>query len=79
MNNWNDRPLGELAEEAYELLLEETEPGEGIEVEEAYERLSEAGFADGDPEYAVEKLLNRGYLYEVGDRLLVTDHAAGSA
>lgn len=73
MYDRDERPLGAVAESAYEVLLEITEPGEGIPRDDANEQLLEAGFADGDAEYALDRLLNRGYLYAVDDQLFVTD------
>ena len=73
MYNRDERPLGAVAESAYELLLETTEPSEGIPRDDANERLLEAGFAAGDAEYAIDRLLNRGYLYAVDSQLFVTD------
>lgn len=73
MYNRDERPLGAVAENAYETLLETTEPGEGILRDDANKRLFEAGFTAGDAEYALDRLLNRGYLYAVDDQLFVTD------
>lgn len=68
----DDRPLGSLAEDAYETLLDTIEPSEGLLIDNAHDRLHEEGFSDGDADYAITRLLNRGYLYEVEDRVFVT-------
>lgn len=73
MYTTDDRPLGSLAEDAYETLLDAIEPVEGIPIDDAHDRLREEGFSDGDADYAIKRLLNRGYLYEVEGRVFVTD------
>lgn len=73
MYNTDDRPLGSLAEDAYDLLSEAIVPAEGITVDDAHARLCEADFSAGDADYALDRLLNRGYLYEVDGQLFVTE------
>lgn len=73
MYNTDNRPLGAIAEKAYEILLETIDSSDGITVDEARAQLREADFAAGDADYALDRLLNRGYLYEVDDRLFVTE------
>lgn len=73
MDTTEDHPLGALAETAYETLLGSIEPAAGIPLDAAHARLQDAGFADEDATYAPERLLNRGYLYEVDGRVFVTD------
>lgn len=72
MYNTPDRSLGSLSEDAYEHLLTAIEPSAGLASEEALGHLREEGFAEGDAEYAIERLLLRGYLYEVDGELFVT-------
>ena len=71
----DDRPLGAIAEDAYQILLETMDPEDGLPRSEAHAQLLEGEFADGDAEYALDRLLNRGYLYAVEGRLYVTDDA----
>lgn len=69
----DNHPLGPLAEDAYQRLLDSIDPPEGISIDEAHERLCEDDFSTEEAEYAVEQLLNRGYLYAVDDTLFVTE------
>lgn len=73
MFNTDDRPLGSLAEDAYDRLYEAIDPAEGITVDDAHTRLCEADFSVDEADYALDRLLNRGYLYEVDGRLFVTE------
>lgn len=73
MYNTDDRPLGSLAEDAYETLLDTIAPSEGIPAEEAHNRLCEDDFITEDADYVLTKLLNRGYLYEVDGTLFITE------
>lgn len=73
MYHRDERPLGAVAESAYEVLLEVTEPNEGVPREYAHSRLLDADFGDNDADYALDRLLDRGYLYAVDDELFVTD------
>jgi len=73
MYDRDEMPIGAVAESAYEVLLETTEPDEGIPRDDAHAKLLEAGFADEDAVYALDRLLNRGYLYAVNNSLFVTD------
>jgi len=73
MYNTDTRPLGAIAEEAYEILLETIDSSDGIAVDDARAQLREDDFAAGDADYALDRLLNRGYLYQVDDRLFVTE------
>jgi len=73
MYDRDERPLGAVAESAYEVLLETVDPENGIQRSGAHERLLEADFAEGDAEYAIDRLLSRGYLYAVNGQLFVTE------
>ena len=79
MRMWeNDRqPLPDWIEDAYRILLGHIDdPREGIERERAHNVLIHAQeFPDqpGDAEYAISRLLNRGYFYEVDGDLRVTE------
>lgn len=73
MFNTDDRPLGSLAEDAYDPLREAIDPAEGITIDDAHTRLCEADFTADEADYALDRLLNRGYLYEVDGRLFVTE------
>jgi len=75
MFNTDDRPLGSLAEDAYDRLCEAIDPAEGITVDDARAQLREADFSADEADYALDRLLNRGYLYEVDGRLFVTERA----
>ena len=75
MNNNDKRPLGAVAESAYESLLETMDADSGIPRSDAHAQLLKADFADGDAEYALDQLLNRGYLYAVDEQLFVTEDA----
>ena len=67
-------PLADWIEEAYDRLARETAARDGgIPIEEARDSLAETGLERGDADYAIERLLERGYLYSVGDELFVTD------
>ncbi|ERH05213.1 MAG: hypothetical protein J07HN4v3_00807 [Halonotius sp. J07HN4] len=75
MYDRDERPLGAVAESAYEILLEDGDTEDGIPRSDALARLLEADFTEPDAEYALDRLLNRGYLYAVEGRLYVTEHA----
>lgn len=64
-------------EDAYDVLAPEIlEQGEGMARDDAETFLTDGEDLDltsTDAGYAVDQLLDRGYLYEVGDRLFVTD------
>lgn len=74
MYDGDERPLGAVAESAYEILLETADTEGGIPRSDARARLSEADYSPEDAEYALDRLLNRGYLYAVDGRLFVTEH-----
>ena len=74
MYHTDDRPLGAIAEDAYEVLLKTIDPDDGLPREDTHAQLLEAGFADGDAEHALDRLLNRGYLYSVEGQLFITEH-----
>ena len=73
MYDKDERPLGAVAESAYEVLLETVNPENGITRSDAHERLLEADYAESDAEYAIDRLLSRGYLYDVDGQLFVTE------
>ena len=73
MYDRDERPLGAVAESAYEILLETIDPDDGILRTDAHERLLEADYAEGDAEYAIDRLLSRGYLYDIDSQLFVTE------
>ena len=73
MYDKDERPLGAVAESAYEVLLETIDPENGITRSDAHERLLEADYAEADAEYAIDRLLSRGYLYDVNGQLFVTE------
>ena len=73
MYDGDERPLGAVAESAYEVLLETIDPENGITRSEAHERLLQADYAEADAEYAIDRLLSRGYLYDVNGQLFVTE------
>ena len=73
MYDRDERPLGAVAESAYEVLLETVDPENGIQRSGAHERLLEADYAEADAKYAIDRLLSRGYLYDVDGRLFVTE------
>ncbi|SEO19267.1 hypothetical protein SAMN04487948_1018 [Halogranum amylolyticum] len=79
MYNPTNRSLGPLSGDAYEILLTAIEPSEGIAPEKALGNLREEGFSDGDAEFAIERLLLRGYLYEVDGELFITERAGSSS
>ena len=56
------------------ILLERCETEDGFPRSDAHGELLEADFTDSDAEYALDRLLNRGYLYAVEERLFVTEH-----
>jgi hypothetical protein len=65
-------------EQAYEILAVEITEGstEGLSRERAYEvLLAHEHFPDNSPdaEYAIDRLLNSGWIYEVNDHLRITD------
>ena len=73
MYDRDERPLGAVAESAYEVLLQTIDPEDGIPRSDAHERLLEADYADTDAAYAIDRLLSRGYLYDVNGQLFVTE------
>jgi len=73
MHNSDDRPLGSLSETAYQILYETIDPADGMRFDDAVAQLSAADLTLADAEYAVERLLDRGYLYEVDGHLFVTE------
>jgi hypothetical protein len=74
------RPLPDWIEDAYQILLaQSTGPRDGFSHERAHELLLEHGeFSDEptDAEYAIERLLKTGWLYEVDGELRITDPEA---
>jgi len=74
MFNSDDRPLGAIAEDAYDILVEAVDPEDGMPRGEAHAELLKGEFVDSDAEYALDRLLSRGYLYEVEGQLFVTEH-----
>ncbi len=74
MYDRDERPIGAVAKSAYEVLLETTDPDDGIPRTDAHDRLLEADYAEADAEYAIDRLLNRGYLYDIDSQLFVTEN-----
>ena len=74
MYDRDERPLGAVAESAYEILLERIDPDDGIQRTDAHERLLEADYAEADADYAIDRLLSRGYLYDIDSQLFVTEN-----
>jgi len=73
MYDRDERPLGAVAESAYEILLETIDPEDGIPRTDAHERLLEGDYAEADADYALDRLLSRGYLYDIDSQLFVTE------
>jgi len=73
MYDRDERPLSAVAESAYEILLEAIEPDDGIPRTDAHGRLLEADYAEADADYALDRLLSRGYLYDIDSQLFVTE------
>ena len=73
MYDRDERPLGAVAESAYEILLETIDPDDGIPRTDAHGRLLEADYAEADADYAIDRLLSRGYLYDIDSQLFVTE------
>ena len=69
-------PLPEWVQEAYQLLRDAADdPQSEFTYEEAYALLEEAdtfSAEHSDSEYAIDRLLSRGYLYEANGTLHVT-------
>jgi hypothetical protein len=69
--------MPEWIERAYEILVSHTaDTEEGISRERAQELLlAHDDFSEdaADAEYAIKRLLSRGWLYEVDDELRITD------
>ena len=74
MYDGDERPLGAVAESAYEILLETIDPENGISRSDAHDRLLEADFTEADADYALDRLLSRGYLYDIDSQLFVTEN-----
>jgi hypothetical protein len=74
MYDRDERPLGAVAESAYEILLETIDPDDGIPRADAHKRLLEADYAEADADYAIDRLLSRGYLYDIDSQLFVTEN-----
>lgn len=72
MRPYDRQPIPPLAEDAFEILTDRFDEGEGISWEAVFALLAEEGYAESDAAYAVHGLLNRGYLYEVNNELFVT-------
>ena len=76
---WSNEPrqLPEWLENAYEILLTESNSCQGdISRDQAHGLLlAHAEFSDepADAEYAIERLLSTGWLYEVDGELRITD------
>jgi hypothetical protein len=74
------RPLPDWIQDAYEILLaQSTDRQEGFSHERAYDLLlGHSDFPDEptDAEYAIERLLSSGWLYEVDGNLRITDPEA---
>lgn len=76
---WSNEPrsLPDWIEDAYEILVSGTaESQEEISRDQAHDRLlAHEAFPDepADAEYALERLLNVGWLYAVDDELRITD------
>jgi len=76
---WNDesRSLPDWIEDGYEILVAEIQESDGgLSQAEAQNRLLDHdAFPDesADAEYAIERLLDSGWLYEVDTSLRVTD------
>ncbi|GAA0306971.1 MULTISPECIES: hypothetical protein [Halarchaeum] len=70
-------PLPDWVQEAYQILADAADGQESdLTYEEAYALLNEANAFSAehsDSEYAVERLLTRGYLYEANGTLRVTE------
>jgi len=66
-----NRPPGSLGA-AYDLLYEEIKHGDSIEVDTAVTRVRDTERSIGNAEHAVERLVDRGYLYEVDGQLYIT-------
>jgi hypothetical protein len=75
MYNSDDRSLGSLSETAYDILCETINSEDGIRFDDAVAQLSAADLTIADAEYALERLVNYGYLYEVDGRLFVTERS----
>jgi len=77
MRTNESRSLPDWIEDAYEILVPEIEEREdGISQEQAYDRLlAHDSFPSkpADAEYAIERLLDSGWFYEVDGSLRVTD------
>lgn len=71
------QPLSDWIQEAYEIIVAHVDiPGENIPRERAHEiLLAHEQFADepGDAAFAIERLLDRGWFYEVRGDIRVTD------
>ena len=76
---WSDdpRPMPEWIQRAYEILVSHTaDTTDGIPRSRAQELLvAHENFSEdtADAEYAIERLLSRGWLYEVDGELRITD------
>ena len=76
---WSDdpRPMPEWIQRAYEILVSATaDTTDGISRARAQELLvAHENFSEdtADAEYAIERLLSRGWLYEVEGELRITD------
>ncbi|WP_435101490.1 hypothetical protein [Halarchaeum sp. P4] len=70
-------PLPEWVQQAYQILVDAADGSHGeLSYEAAYAALEEAdafSAEHSDSEYAVERLLKRGYLYEANGALRITD------
>ncbi|HET7323647.1 MAG TPA: hypothetical protein VFJ06_04890 [Halococcus sp.] len=71
--NW-ERRLPPVAEDALDVLRDTVGDGDdGLPKDEAKAALvADDGFAEGDAEYALDVLQNRGHIYYVNDRVRIT-------
>lgn len=60
------------------MLYEEIKPGDSIGVDAAVTKVHETKRSVGDAEHAVERLVDRGYLYKVDGQLYITEYRDGS-
>jgi len=73
MYDRDERQLGGVSKSAYEILLETIDPEDGIPRDDAHGRLLEADFVEADAEFALDRLLSQGYLYDIDSQLFVTE------
>lgn len=72
-----NRPPGSLGA-VYDMLYEDIKPGDSIGIDAAVTKVRETERSVGNPEYVIDRLVDRGYLYKVDGQLYITEYRDSS-